>query len=255
MHFEARGFSPVNSVKSSSAQPLRFGRPHKHLAECASTNDIAREWASDPGDPAPSGALVTADFQTRGRGQRGHEWQADAGLSALLSYVYRLPLATDTAQLGLLIPLAVAEALAACGVSPQIKWPNDILLDGKKCGGILVEVAAGVAVLGIGLNVGQTEFAGAGEFAYPPTSLRLTTGRKHAVKSIVDAVSASLTHWEERWRREGILPVFTAYGKRLARGAVVRRGEEQATLAGMSAGGQALVQLPDGTFAAWTTVS
>ena len=248
----AWGFSPMNFF---SAQPLNFGQPHRHLSVCDSTNDIAREWASETVNPAPSGALVSADFQTRGRGQRGHQWQADAGQSALLSYVYRLPPATDTAQLSLLIPLAVAEALAACGVSPQIKWPNDILLSGKKCGGILVEVAAGVAVLGIGLNVGQTEFAGAAEFVYPPTSLRLTTGREHAVKSIVDAVSASLTHWEERWRREGILPVFTAYGKRLAIGAVVRRGEEQAALAGISAGGQAIVQLSDGTFAAWTTVS
>ncbi len=242
-------------MNSYSTQPVSFGQPHRHLPVCDSTNDIAREWASDAVDPAPSGGLVSADFQTRGRGQRGHEWQAEAGQSALLSYVYRLPPNANPAELGLLVPLAVAEAIAASAVSPQIKWPNDILLDGSKVGGILVEVAAGVAVLGIGLNVNQEQFADAANFIYPPTSLRLMTGREHAVESVVGAVSVALSLWEERWQGEGILPIFRAYGKRLAVGTLVRRGEEQATLVGVGAGGQAIVQLPNGTFAGWATVS
>lgn len=242
-------------MNSYSAQPLLFGQPHRHFSSCESTNDAARNWVLNAESLAPSGALVTADFQMRGRGQRGHEWQAEAGQSALLSYVYRLPPGAVTAQLGLLIPLAVAEALATLGASPQIKWPNDILLNGKKCGGILVEVAAGVAVLGIGLNVNQAQFTDAAGFIYPPTSLRLTTGREHAVGSVADAVSASLTRWEERWRREGFAPIIERCRKCLAVGAAVRQGETRAELVGLTDKGAAQVRLPDGTFAVWTTVS
>ncbi len=234
---------------------IGFGRLHRHLAECASTNDIAREWALDARDPAPSGALVTADFQTRGRGQRGHQWQAEAGQSALMSFVYRLPPDADPAQLGLLTALAVAEGIAMLGVSPQIKWPNDVLIDGKKCGGILVEVAAGVAILGIGINVNQQEFPGDDLFAYPPTSLRLASERERSIESVVEAVSEALSLNEERWRREGFAGVLERCRNWIAAGAAVRQGEVVAALAGLTDEGAALVRLPDGTFAVWTTVS
>ena len=82
-----------------------FGQPRRHFAECGSTNDLAREWALEG---ALSGAMVTADFQTHGRGQRGHQWQAQADESALMSFVYRLPLESDAGQLGLVTALAAA---------------------------------------------------------------------------------------------------------------------------------------------------
>lgn len=234
---------------------ITFGRPHKHLAECASTNDVAREWASDAVAPMPSGALVTADFQTRGRGQRGHEWQAEAGQSALMSYVYCLSPDAAPAQLGLVTALAVAEGLATLGVSPQIKWPNDILVSSSKVGGILVEVAAGVAVLGIGINVSQEQFADAAGFAYPPTSLRLASGRERTRESVVEAVSEALSLGEERWRREDFAAVLERCRSCLAAGARVRQGEATAELVGLTSEGAAQVRLPDGTFAVWTTVS
>ena len=252
MHFKAWGFSPVNFF---SAQPLSFGQPHRHLSVCDSTNDIAREWASETVNPAPSGALVTADFQTRGRGQRGHEWQAEAGQSALMSYVYRLPPDADPTQLGLVTALAIAEGLSALGVFPQIKWPNDILLNGRKVAGILVEVAADVAVLGIGINVGQTEFAGAADFAYPPTSLRLASGREQTIKSVVEGINEALSRGEERRRRDGFAAVLGRCRGCLAVGARVRQGEVTAELVGLTDEGAALVRLPNGTFVAWTTVS
>ena len=161
-----------------------FGTPHRHVAQCGSTNVLARDWARDPDDPAPSGALVTADFQTRGRGQRGHQWQAGWGQSALMSFVYRPPQGAEAGQLGLVVALAVADALASLdGLDPRLKWPNDILLDGRKVAGILVEISpaaypgGAAAVLGVGVNVNQERFVGAEEFVYPPISLRLVTGR------------------------------------------------------------------------------
>ena len=230
----------------------QFGQPRQHFAECGSTNDLAREWALEG---APSGALVTADFQTRGRGQRGQQWQAQAGQSALMSFVYRLPPSADAGQLGLVTALAAADALVLLGFSPQLKWPNDLLLDGRKVGGILVEAAAGTAVLGIGINVGQTQFEGASEFVYPPTSLRMAAGQEPPVWAVVDAVAHSLSDWEERWRQEGFAAVLEGGRAILAVGASVRQGEAVAVLTSLSERGAAQVRLADGTFAAWTTVN
>jgi len=232
-----------------------FGSPRRHFSDCGSTNDLAREWASDSAETAPSGALVTADFQTRGRGQRGHQWQAEADQSALMSFVYRLTPASDAGQLGLVTALAASEALGSLGFSPQIKWPNDILIDGKKVGGILVEVAAGAAVLGIGINVGQTEFRGAADFAYLPTSLRLGSGREQSVPSVIEAVVQSLSHWEKRWRQEGFPVVLERCRAVLAVGVPVRQGGALGMLAGLSEHGAAMVRLADGTFGEWTTVN
>jgi len=121
---------------------ITFGTPRCHVTQCGSTNDLARAWARDTDDPAPSGALVTADFQTRGRGQRGRQWQAGWEQSALMSFVYRLPAAVQAGQLGLVVALAVADALASLtDLDPRLKWPNDILLNGRKVAGILVEIA------------------------------------------------------------------------------------------------------------------
>ena len=275
---------------------IPFGTPRRHVAECGSTNDLAREWTQDPDDPAPSGALVTADFQTRGRGRRGREWQAAAAESALMSFVYRLPPDAEVGQLGLVVALAVADALASVTyLDPRLKWPNDILLEGCKAAGILVEAAppapttvdgggagedapvgarfiapfsstassptpappelgAGGAVLGIGVNVNQARFDGAEEFVYPPTSLRLASGQAWEIETVIAAVGRALSAWEDRWRREGFLPILEECRARLAVGALVRQGGNRAELSGLEASGAAEVRLPDGTFALWRTV-
>ncbi len=240
-----------------------FGTPRRHVAQCGSTNDLARAWARDPDDAAPSGALVTADFQTRGRGQRGRQWQAGWGQSALMSFVYRLPPAVEAGQLGLVVALAVADALASLAdLNPRLKWPNDLLLDGRKAAGVLVEVAPpaptiidrGAAILGIGINVNQERFVGAEEFVYPPTSLRLATGRFHEVERVVATVALALTQREETWRREGFAPIVTQCRNRLVVGATVRRGDVRGELIGLAPTGAAQVRLPVGTFAEWSSV-
>lgn len=244
---------------------IHFGTPHRHVAQCGSTNDLAREWARDPDAPAPSGALVTADFQTRGRGQRGHQWQAGWGQSALLSFVYRLPSDAEAGPLGLVVALAVADALTLItDLDPRLKWPNDILLDGRKVAGVLVEISPSAppnkplgswgAVLGIGVNVNQERFVGAEDFAYPPTSLRLATGRPQEVGRVAAEVAAALTRREEAWRRDGFAPILEDCRKRLAAGATVRRGAQRAELVGLGPSGAARVRLADGTFADWHTV-
>ena len=126
-----------------------------------STNDAARALA-DAG--APAGTTVLADHQTRGRGQHGRSWHADPGRGVLLSVVLR-PLSGPDRSPGVLpirVGMAVARALErALHVSAGLKWPNDLMADGRKLGGILCEGAlAGddfFVVAGIGVNVLQRE--------------------------------------------------------------------------------------------------
>ncbi len=231
-----------------------FGTPRRHLTECGSTNDEAREWARDPLHPAPSGALVTAEYQTRGRGQRGRDWQAGPGESALMSFVYRFAPGLNIGPLGLVTALAIADALAREHLEPQIKWPNDILLDGRKVAGILVEAGEQIAILGIGINVTQEQFAGGDNFKYPPTSLRLATGQPQEITRVIDGAARTLREWETRWQAEGFASILAECRRRLAVGAEVRRGAETAILTGLSDEGGAQVRLPDGTFAVWSTV-
>ena len=121
-----------------------IGRPRLHLRTTTSTNDRARELA---GTGAPHGTLVTAEEQTAGRGRQGRTWVAPAGSSLLLSLVLR---ETDP-----LLPLRAGLAVAdLAGAAALVKWPNDVLLDGRKVAGVLVEARPqeGWAVLGIGVN-------------------------------------------------------------------------------------------------------
>ena len=138
-------------------EPDATARPIYFYPSVSSTNDVARRLAEDLG--APSGTLVVADRQTRGRGRRGRGWQSPAG-GIYLSVVQRPrchPRHAPLLALGAALAVAVAvEEL--CGVVASIKWPNDVLVDGRKLCGVLAELSADQeairwAVIGIGVNV------------------------------------------------------------------------------------------------------
>jgi BirA family biotin operon repressor/biotin-[acetyl-CoA-carboxylase] ligase len=123
---------------------VTLGRPRRHLRATTSTNDRARELAAAG---APHGTIVTAGVQTAGRGRQGRTWTAPPGSSLLLSLILR----SFDGLLPLRAGLAVAEL---AGPAARVKWPNDVLIDGRKVAGILAEgrPQEGWAVLGIGLN-------------------------------------------------------------------------------------------------------
>ena len=127
-----------------------LGHPRVHYRVIGSTNARARELAASG---APHGTVVTAAEQSAGRGRQGRTWTAAPGRALLCSIVIRDP----PRLLPLVAGVAVAEVVTALGPgSPaRIKWPNDVLVDGRKVAGILVEgrPQAGWAVAGIGLNV------------------------------------------------------------------------------------------------------
>ena len=121
------------------------------LAECDSTNArlIARAEAG-----APSGLVIVAERQTAGRGRMGRTWFSAPGDSLTFSLLWRLPAGRPIDGLSLAVGVAIADALAASGVEAvALKWPNDILLGGRKLGGVLIELAASAAVIGVGLNL------------------------------------------------------------------------------------------------------
>ena len=124
------------------------------LASCDSTNTVLLSRAETG---AASGTVIIAEQQTAGRGRRGRQWFASPGDSLTFSLLWRFVPGTSPAGLSLAIGVAVARTVARMGVSKlALKWPNDILLDGRKLGGILVELLPGAphaAVIGIGLNL------------------------------------------------------------------------------------------------------
>jgi len=130
------------------------------LAECGSTN---AELLVRAGHGAPSGTVLVAERQTAGRGRMGREWIAAPGDSLTFSLLWRFPAGTNLSGLSLAVGVAVVRALQKVmrsGIQSDgagdtaLKWPNDILRDGGKLGGILIELqSATAAVIGIGLNL------------------------------------------------------------------------------------------------------
>jgi BirA family biotin operon repressor/biotin-[acetyl-CoA-carboxylase] ligase len=180
----------ASHLADEAAERIRtrqLGRIIRSHATVSSTNELALEWAADG---APEGAVVYAEFQERGRGRMGRTWSARPGVNLTFSVVLRPPLPQD--RLGLITlaaGLAVAEAVDAFAdpVRTQIKWPNDVLLNGRKCCGMLLESSwsarrraegrweGRAVVLGIGINVNQDAFSP--ELADHATSILLETGR------------------------------------------------------------------------------
>ena len=112
-----------------------IGEPRKHFEQATSTNSIAHQWALEG---APHGAIVTADEQTAGVGRRGRKWLSAPGKGIYLSIILRPQAELLPQQCTLLLAVAACRALEKfADTRAQTKWPNDILLQGQKVGGVL----------------------------------------------------------------------------------------------------------------------
>src|SRR5690242_21469608 len=149
-HPPAGGFAPLDHARLRTAiSGLRLGHPLIYFPALDSTNSHAAELARAG---AAEGTLVTTDDQTAGRGRIGRAWKSLPGQQLALSLVLRP--AFPPHFLVMASALAVAAAIeTVAGLTPAIKWPNDVLVDGRKVCGILIETSPGAAILGIGLNV------------------------------------------------------------------------------------------------------
>lgn len=168
--------------------------PHalRYLGTVTSTQDELKRWADDPHDPAPPGAVVVAERQTRGRGRRGRTWDTTPGtlvFSLLLRGRAEAPLTLPRLAL---LPLAVGVALHATAPAGGLKWPNDLLgPDGRKLAGILIEAdvqgeEARRVVIGVGVNV-----TGAPDGAAHLLELDSTLTRG----AVLERLLAYLDHW------------------------------------------------------------
>jgi BirA family biotin operon repressor/biotin-[acetyl-CoA-carboxylase] ligase len=210
----------------------RLGRPRLHLRSTTSTNDRARALAQEG---APHGTLVTAAQQSAGRGRQGRTWSAPPGRALLLSLVLRDPPS--------LLPLGAALAVAeVSGPRARIKWPNDVLLDGRKVAGILAEGRPhdGWAVLGIGLNV-------AVRVDELPPDLRATAGTLALEPADLEPTLERLLAALERALSLDDAALLDAYRRRDAlTGREVSWADGTGRAMGVDATGRLLVELADG---------
>ena len=201
----------------------------------------------------PHGTVVVAEEQTAGIGRHGHTWHSAGNGGLYLSIILRLALPSDllpvlTMALGLAAHCAVEEV---CGVSCDIRWPNDLMLGGKKLAGIMVQAADhGALIAGIGVNVNQTAFPE--DLHSIATSLRLETRRGYSKEALLDRVVAESLKYAASLTDMGKGEILKQFEGRssYARGKAVEVDDGRRVFAGVTAGldenGFLMVETPSG---------
>jgi BirA family biotin operon repressor/biotin-[acetyl-CoA-carboxylase] ligase len=214
---------------------VSLGSPRLHFRRTDSTNARCRELAARG---APHGTLVTASEQSAGRGRQGRSWLAPPGKALLCSLLVRQPPP--------LLPLSAGVAVAQIsGGEALLKWPNDVLLDGRKVGGILVEGRPQErwAVVGIGLNVAIRPHD-------LPPELRELAGTLGLAPAAIEPTLARLLAALEHWLvAEDALVLEELRRRDALRGRVVRWGEGEGTAAGVDGEGRLIVEVRGGRVA------
>ena len=187
----------ADSLAPRAVQPLlvgRFGHVYRYEELCTSTQRLLH-------DDDPEGAVAVAEEQTEGRGRLGRTWHAPARTSVLVSVLLRPEIEPSRLpELSLVAGGAVAEAIAdVTGIDPAIKFPNDVLVDGRKVAGILAESSEGRVVLGVGVNANQTADELPGDVQTQPTSLRVELGEPVDRAALLAAILLRLESAYDRW--------------------------------------------------------
>ena len=199
------------------------------LEQVDSTNEEAKRQAEKG---APDGTLVAAAEQSAGKGRRGRTWISEKGTGVWMSLLLRPDFPPECASmLTLVAAMAVEKGISrVTGVDGQIKWPNDVVIEGKKVCGILTEMSTEMecihyVVVGIGINVGTEEFPE--EIRDLATSLYLSTQKKVKRAVLAAAVAEAWEFYYEQFLKSGDLRfLMEEYNERL-----VNRGREVKVLA------------------------
>jgi len=161
----------------------------------------------------PHGAVVGADVQTAGVGRFGRRWHSEPESGIYMSVVLRLPFATETLPLvTLALGLAVTESIQkTTGVACDLRWPNDVLVGGKKCCGILAQWEPPAIIAGIGINVNHPSFPD--DIRNLATSLRIASGRTHSREQIIVGLLPAIDTYCGILEAEGREPILRMFSK------------------------------------------
>lgn len=184
-----------------------------YFEEVCSTNQKAKELAAEG---APQGTLVICEKQTEGRGRRGRYWFSPWQEGIYLSFILRPNISPiETSKITLLTAVAVAETLLSLTrLSVVLKWPNDILVKGKKVAGILAEISTDMdvvnyVVIGLGLNVNTSEFPE--DIRARATSIFMETGERFSRIRILQECLRVFESYYEMFERRAFAPVLDRY--------------------------------------------
>jgi BirA family biotin operon repressor/biotin-[acetyl-CoA-carboxylase] ligase len=206
----------------------------------------------------PSGTVVGADTQTAGQGRLGRQWHSPSGTGLYFTVVLRLKVpAEELPVVTLALGLAVKDAVELfAGVTADLRWPNDVMVNGRKLAGILTVLHNGAVLAGIGINVGQAEFPP--ELATLATSLRIETGTSPENHFLLRAVLSSIDSYTGMLASGGvaqILRLFTAastYAEGMRVIVDLPGGPVTGITAGLTPSGHLRLRRDDGTEAIMT---
>ena len=176
----------------SLAKPLFVGKTVHFLPSCHSTNDVAVEYANE--GKFSEGAIVITHDQTAGKGQRGNTWESSPGRNLTFSILLKPHFVSIVRQfdLNIIVSLGILDYLKTLKTGFQVKWPNDIYFDDTKVCGILIQnylkkQTIDKSIVGIGLNVNQTEFS-----TLNASSLLKITGKRFDLQKLLDNISSGI---------------------------------------------------------------
>lgn len=225
----------------------RLAGPLLAFRSVASTQAVCRALAEAG---APEGTVALADHQTAGRGRRGRVWVAPSGAALLVSCLLRPPLLPARwPDLMLVAACAVAEGLdAVAGLAPRLRWPNDVLAEGRKLAGVLAEGVVGpvpFVVLGIGVNVAQGADDWPADLAGRAVALA-ELGHRVPREAVLAAILDRLAARYDELLREGLEPTREAWRRRGAFGARVEAHGVRGVALDLAPDGALLIRADDG---------
>ena len=258
-----KGYYLIASPDSISVASIRqhlqtktYGQAIHYLESCPSTQIVAHEEAQND---ALNGTIVIADEQTAGRGRLSRPWSSVAGKGIWMSVITRPSLTPQQApQLTLVAAVSIVRAIEeVTEVVPTIKWPNDILVNGRKLTGILTELQADpdrvkAIILGIGLNVNQELEDFPEEIRSIATSLRIEEGRVVNRAQLVAGILKYLELYVTMYVDKGFAPIkllWESYADSIGKRIRISTLKEtyEATAKGISDDGRLEVEMDDGT--------
>lgn len=179
-----------------------FGKDIIHLSDVNSTNNFAAKLFSD--NLCQNGSVIMSDYQINGKGQRGNFWQSENGKNLLCTFVYQPDILSveNQAQINWATSLSVKACLEKYDLEVKIKWPNDIVVNGIKICGILIENLLkgnfiSTSFIGIGLNVNQLKF-----IDFLATSIQIETENSFTNREILDSLILEMNFYFDLLKRD-----------------------------------------------------